>query len=204
MGISLAHGGLTSSHGERLVSGAGAGRHALTKANASCLVASSIFGSQVLTAVLNAASAPEADVGRTDAVFVSVPERTRARYRCLRSFVSARTFSRLPRAISMSSYARLRLRPLQWSRRKALKFGTRDLASMSISPALVNLSFDWLLALSPASTRTTICLPSSSIEGTAVQDASACDVDSCLFLYILRWAFVFIWKSIRDGMSPYK
>src|SRR6516164_4449203 len=101
MGISPALWGLTSSHGEWLVSGAGVGRHALTNANASCRVASSIFGSQVLTAVLNAASAPEADVGRTDAVFVSVPERTRARYRCLRSFVLARTFSRLPRAISM-------------------------------------------------------------------------------------------------------
>src|SRR5262249_322153 len=203
MGISLAHGGLTSSHGERLVSGAGVGRHALANANASCRVASSIFGSQVLTAVLNAASAPEADVGRTDAVFVSVPERTRARYRCLRSCVLARTSSRLPRAISMSSYARLRLRPLQWSRRKALKFGPRVFASMRISPALVHLSFDWLLALSPASTRTTICLPSSSIEVTAVQDASACDVDSCWSICIASCASDFIGNSMRDGMSLY-
>src|SRR6516164_8728123 len=139
MGISPALWGLTSSHGEWLVSGAGVGRHALTNANASCRVASSIFGSQVLTAVLNAASAPEADVGRTDAVFVSVPERTRARYRCLRSFVLARTFSRLP---------------------------------------------------------------SSSIEGTAVQDTSACDVDSCLSIYIASCASDFIGHSMRDGIVP--
>src|SRR6516164_4449204 len=120
---------------------------------------------------------------------------------CAHSFWRAR-FPACREPYRWSSYARLRLRPLQWSRRKALKFGTRDLASMSISPALVNLSFDWLLALSPASTRTTICLPSSSIEGTAVQDTSACDVDSCLSIYIASCASDFIGHSVRDGIVP--
>src|SRR5262249_33915768 len=68
-------------------------------------------------------------------------------------------------------------------------------------PGAVNLSFDWLLALSPASTRTTICLPSSSIEVTAVQDASACDVDSCWSICIASCASDFIGNSMRDGMS---